>query len=92
MKLIILILLIYIYIYIIHIISGTIFGFRFGTVFGSVPVRFFTNLQYHTKLVKWSGFIRFGVKINRFGMVFLSISLNFQFGSIFSPSHAQPST
>ena len=66
MKLIILILLIYIYI--IHIISGTIFGFRFGT--GSVPVRFFTNLQYRTKLVKRSGSIRFGFKINRFGTVF----------------------
>ena len=64
------------------------YGFWFGT--GSVPVRFFTNLQYRTKLVKRSGSIRFGVKINRFSTVFLSISSDFQFGSIFSPSRAQP--
>ena len=93
MKLIILILLIYIYIYYSYNIRYYIrfsvrYGFRFGT--GSVPVRFFTNLQYRTKLVKRSGSIRFGVKINRFQYDFLSIGSDFQFDSVFSPSRAQP--
>ena len=35
-----------------------------------MPVRFFTNLQYRTKLVKRFISIQFGVKINRFGTVF----------------------